>query len=69
MNLSPDKSHAYCTRQSCYVRLDQTEGQCRDDHNCSDAACPLEKEFGRPRFGRALEMMAAGIGSVIAKSG
>ena len=69
MKLSPDKSHAYCERQSCHVPIDQTEGQCRDHHACSDEACPLEKEFGRPRFGRALEMMAAGIGQVVGKLG
>ena len=28
---------------------------------------PLEQEFGRPRFGRALEMMAAGMGQLIGK--
>ena len=67
MKLSPDKSHAYCERQTRHVALDQTEGQCRETHACSDEACPLEKEFGRPRFGRALEMMAAGMGPFAGK--
>ena len=69
MKLSPDKSHAYCERQACHVPLDRTEGQCRDDHACSDETCPLEKEFGRPRFGRALDMMAQGLCGIAAKSG
>lgn len=57
-------NHAYCPTQSRHVSLDHTEGQCRDRHSCSDAACPLEKEFDRPRFSRALEMMASAIGQV-----
>ena len=62
-------NHAYCPTQSRHVSLDQTEGQCRDRHSCSDAACPLEKEFDRPRFSRALEMMASAIGQVGGKVG
>jgi hypothetical protein len=69
MKLSPDKSHAFCGTHACHVSLDQTEGQCRDQHSCNDEACPLEKEFGRPRFGAALEMMAASIGQVARKLG
>ena len=45
-------THAHCPTQSRHVSLDQTEGQCRGRHNCSDAACPLEKQFDRPRFSR-----------------
>ena len=67
MKLSPDASHAFCETHSCHDSLDQTEGQCRDQHNCDDGACPLEKQFGRPRFGAALEMMAASIGQVAEK--
>lgn len=69
MKLSPDKSHAFCETHSCYVALNQTEGHCREEHNCSDAACPLEKQLGRPRFGRALESMAQGLCGLAAKSG
>ena len=67
MTFSPDRSHAFCTTQSCYVPLNQTEGQCRDRHNCSDEACPLEKQLGRSRFAHALDMMAASIGQVAEK--
>ena len=69
MKLSPDKSHAYCETQSCYVALNQTEGHCREEHNCSEADCPLEKQLGRPRFGRALSEMAQGVAGLAAKSG
>jgi hypothetical protein len=69
MKLSPDQTHAYCETHSCHVPLNRTEGQCRDEHRCSDEACPLEKQLGRPRFGRALEMMAQGVAGIAAKSG
>ena len=55
MKHSPDGTHAHCATHNCYVSLNQTEGHCRDDHHCNDDVCPLEKELGRPRFGRALE--------------
>ena len=69
MKTSPDGSHAHCATHNSWVSLNQTEGQCRDGHNCTDEACPLEKELGRPRFGRALDMMAASIGQVVGKIG
>lgn len=62
-------THAYCPTHNTHVNLDQTEGQCRERHNCNDDACPLEKEFDRPRFAKALEMMAASIGQVAGKLG
>jgi len=67
MKFSPDGTHAHCATQNCYVSMNQTEGQCRDQHRCDDESCPLEKEFGRPRFGRALDLMASGITQVIGK--
>ncbi len=69
MKMSPDKTHAYCETHACYVALNQTEGQCRDEHNCNDDVCPLEKQLGRPRFGQALDMMAKGMAGIAAKSG
>lgn len=69
MKTSPQGSHAHCPTHNCWVPLNQTEGQCRDDHHCTDEVCPLEKELGRPRFGRALEMMASSIGQVVGKIG
>lgn len=67
MKLSHDKTHAFCDTHNQYVSLNQTEGHCRDEHHCNDEACPLEKQFGRPRFARALEIMAAGMGQVAGK--
>ncbi len=55
-------AYARCETRDRTVSLDQTEGQCRDKHNCSDEACPLEKKFGHQRFANALNHMAASIG-------
>lgn len=60
-------AYARCETRDRFVSLEQTEGQCRDKHNCSDEACPLENKFGQERFGRALSMMAASIGQAFAK--
>lgn len=59
---SGSQNFAHCEKQDCAVSLDQTEGQCRDCHNCNDGPCPLEKQFGPNRFSRALNMLASGIG-------
>lgn len=67
MKFSPDGTHAHCATHNCYVSMNQTEGQCRDQHHCDDESCPLAKEFGRPRFGRALDLMASGITQVVGK--
>jgi hypothetical protein len=65
MSISINPAYAHCERQDCYVSLEQTEGQCRDRHKCSDSDCPLEKEFGQQRFSRALSMLAAGFASAV----
>jgi hypothetical protein len=65
MSISINPAHAYCERQDRYVSLEQTEGQCRDRHNCSDAACPLEKELGKKQFSRALNMLASSFGQAL----
>lgn len=62
MSLSASNTHAFCARQDRHVSLDQTEGECREQHRCSDEACPLESKFGADRFARSLELMAASIG-------
>ena len=61
-------AYARCETRDSFVSLKQTEGQCRDKHNCSDEACPLESKFGQERFGRALSLMAASIGQSFAKT-
>ncbi len=65
MSISVNPAHAYCESKDCFVSLEQTEGQCRDRHRCSDAACPLEKELGQNRFNRALNILAASYGQVL----
>jgi hypothetical protein len=59
--MSSDQVYKHCERVGHAVSVSQTEGQCRDLHNCSGDACPLEKEFGQDRFGRALGLLAANI--------
>lgn len=65
MSISTNPAYAHCERQDCYVSLEQTEGQCRDKHNCDDTACPHQKEFGQNRFGKALELLAASFATAI----
>lgn len=62
MSISVNPSFAHCSRKDCFVSTEQTEGKCRERHNCGDEACPLEKEFGQDRFRRALETLSASIG-------
>jgi hypothetical protein len=62
MRISINPGYGHCERRNCYVSLEQTEGRCRDRHNCSDEECPLEKQFGRHRFGGAMGWLAASIG-------
>ena len=50
MSISINPAHARCSKRDTFVSLEQTEGQCRDKHYCSDDACPLEGEFGQNRF-------------------
>lgn len=65
--MSVSMTHAHCPTKDRFVSLEQTEGQCRDRHQCNDDACPLEKEFGQNRFARSLAAMAAGIGEGFAR--
>jgi hypothetical protein len=62
MSSSINSAHAHCSTQNRAVSLEQTEGQCRDRHSCSDDACPLASEFQKDRFSRTLNMLAASIG-------
>jgi hypothetical protein len=67
MSISINPAYARCNKKNCYVSLEQTEGQCREKHACSDDACPLESELGQNRFSTALNMLAANIGQSFAK--
>lgn len=61
--------YQYCPNLKSGVSVDQTEGRCRDEHNCGDAACPLESEFVRPKFARSLRLLAGQICSPWAPPG
>lgn len=57
-----DTNFKHCERVQRAVSVDQTEGQCRDQHNCNGDACPLEKEFGQSNFSRSIQALAANLG-------
>jgi hypothetical protein len=62
MSLFSNSPAAFCEKEGRSVRLDQTEGRCRDTHRCGDDPCPLECRFGEGRFASAIEMLAASLG-------
>jgi hypothetical protein len=62
MSLFAKPAAGFCPKENTSVPLNQTEGQCRDAHRCSDDPCPLECQFGQDRFTAALDMLAASIG-------
>ncbi|MCB1378455.1 MAG: hypothetical protein KDK89_08845 [Alphaproteobacteria bacterium] len=62
MSYSSNPAYSLCPSKGKLVSIDQTEGQCRDSHNCGDGACPLEGDFGKDRFHNALAALSAGIG-------
>ena len=66
MSLFFNPPAAHCEKEGRSVRLNQTEGQCRDTHRCGDDPCPLECRFAEGRFGAALEMLAASLGQGLA---
>ena len=68
MSIAINPAYARCETRGCHVSLEQTEGQCRDRHNCSDDACPLEKQLGQARFGKALDLLAASFGQSLENS-
>jgi len=53
--------YSYCKTAGCQVSLEQTEGQCRDEHHCGDEKCPLEGKFHGRTFAHALNLLAPGI--------
>jgi hypothetical protein len=58
MGDSVNPGYRYCARVECNVSLEQTEGQCRSRHNCSDDACPLEPQFVQAKFPSACALLA-----------
>ncbi|MEZ5774251.1 MAG: hypothetical protein R3D33_05985 [Hyphomicrobiaceae bacterium] len=44
------KDYKYCKRVDRTVSTLQTEGECREHHNCAEGRCPLETDFDRHAF-------------------
>jgi hypothetical protein len=59
MNISINPGYHYCKNARRNVSLEQSEGQCRERHNCADGPCPLEK-FKEGRFSKALALLMPG---------
>ena len=57
MNIPVNPGYHYCEKAKRNVSLEQTEGQCRERHNCGDGPCPLESELGQSRFSRVLAFL------------
>ena len=57
MSIPVNPGYHYCEKAKRNVSLEQTEGQCRERHNCGDGPCPLESELGQGRFSRALAFL------------
>ena len=61
MSISLNPAYCRCSRQNINVSLEQTEGECREQHNCEDVACPLESQFGQNNYRRALHFLMPGL--------
>ena len=57
MSILVNPDYHYCKNAKRNVSLEQTEGQCRERHNCADGSCPLESEFRESGFSRALALL------------
>ena len=61
MSIPINPGYQYCKNAKRNVSLEQTEGQCRERHNCGDGACPLEPEFKQSHFSRIFALMMPGL--------
>ncbi len=57
MSTSVNPGFHYCPNAERNVSLEQTEGQCRERHNCADGACPLEAEFAESNRSKAYDFL------------
>ena len=69
MGISINPGYRYCEIAKRNILLEQTEGQCRERHNCGDNPCPLESELGQDRFSRALAFLIPNLRDGGAKPG
>jgi len=61
MSLFGKPSYCVCPKLGQNVSLEQSEGQCRELHNCSGDPCPLESELGQLRFACVLQSLASNV--------
>ena len=57
MGIPVNPGYHYCAKAERNVSLEQTEGQCRERHNCGDGVCPLEAELTPARFPNAFALL------------
>jgi hypothetical protein len=57
VSISVNPSYCRCSRHNINVSLEQTEGECRETHDCGDGDCPLEGQFGQNNYTRALRFL------------
>ncbi len=58
MSKSDGARYRFCEKLGRAVLIEQTEGQCRDQHNCGDFTCPLETSFSQDSIDRSLSLLA-----------
>jgi hypothetical protein len=63
MSIPINPGFQYCKDAKRNVSLEQTEGQCRERHNCGKGPCPLESEFRQNQFSRILALLMPGFRS------
>lgn len=56
-----DNQFCRCERIGAAVRIDRTEGQCRDEHQCPPGPCPVADEFAGDAMRTGIHLMAAGL--------
>jgi hypothetical protein len=61
MSIPINPGYHYCKNIKKNVSLEQTEGQCRERHNCGDGPCPLEFEFKQSHFLRLFAYGSIGL--------
>jgi hypothetical protein len=58
MGININPGYHYCNTTGQNVATEQTEGECRDQHSCSDVVCLLETKFTPARWPNAFSLLA-----------
>lgn len=61
MSIPINPGYKYCNNAKRNVSLEQTEGQCRERHNCGEGPCPLVSDLGQGRFSKTLAFLMPGL--------